>query len=86
MVAGAAGAVDDHRIQALEEQLAVMNTEIENLKNEQGDLSFLEGQASKLHLGGYGEIHANFQEGGDDQFDIHRLVMYVGYDLTTGSS
>ncbi|VGO22744.1 porin [Pontiella sulfatireligans] len=81
MVAGAAGAVDDHRIQALEEQLAVMNTEIENLKNEQGDLSFLEGQASKLHLGGYGEIHANFQEGGDDQFDIHRLVMYVGYDF-----
>ena len=36
-----------------------------------------------LKLGGYGEIHANFEEGDDsDQFDIHRLVMYLGYDFS----
>jgi hypothetical protein len=35
-----------------------------------------------LTLGGYGEIHANFTEGTEkDQFDIHRLVMYAGYDF-----
>jgi hypothetical protein len=34
----------------------------------------------RFAFGGYGEMHANFVEGsGDDQFDIHRLVFYVGY-------
>lgn len=36
----------------------------------------------KLSLGGYGEVHANFSEGTEkDQLDIHRLVMYLGYDF-----
>ena len=35
-----------------------------------------------LHIGGYGEAHANFGEGKDaDQFDLHRLVFYFGYDF-----
>jgi hypothetical protein len=37
---------------------------------------------NRLTLGGYGEIHANL---GDhevrDQIDIHRLVLYAGYDV-----
>jgi hypothetical protein len=41
--------------------------------------------ASRLknfRLGGYGEMHANFGEGASgDQFDIHRLVLYLGYDF-----
>lgn len=41
-----------------------------------------DAQANKLHLGGYGEMHANFNQGREsDQFDIHRLVLYVGYDF-----
>lgn len=37
----------------------------------------------KFTIGGYGEMHANFGEGGSaDQFDIHRLVLYLGYDFT----
>lgn len=37
----------------------------------------------KLHFGGYGELHANFVEGdGADQIDLHRLVMYLGYDFS----
>ncbi|MHC4479693.1 MAG: porin [Planctomycetota bacterium] len=37
----------------------------------------------RLTLGGYGEIHANF-DGGEsrDQIDIHRLVLYLGYDFS----
>lgn len=36
----------------------------------------------RFTLGGYGEMHANFGEGGSpDQFDIHRLVLYLGYDF-----
>lgn len=36
----------------------------------------------KFTLGGYGEIHVNFGEGSaPDQFDIHRLVAYVGHEF-----
>ncbi len=42
---------------------------------------------AKFNFGGYGEIHANINEGSDDdgfsndQIDIHRLVAYVGYEF-----
>ncbi len=37
---------------------------------------------NKFTLGGYGEMHANFGENGSsDQFDLHRLVLYLGYDF-----
>jgi hypothetical protein len=40
------------------------------------------GWLSRFHLGGYGEMHANFGEGdAADQFDLHRLVLYLGYDF-----
>jgi len=36
----------------------------------------------RFTLGGYGELHANFNQGSaDDQYDLHRLVGYVGYDF-----
>ena len=39
--------------------------------------------ADRFTLGGYGEMHANFGEGSaPDQFDIHRLVAYVGYTFS----
>jgi hypothetical protein len=81
LVASAAGAAEEDRIQALEKQMAAMNEELSALKNERQDLSVLEEQSSKLRLGGYGEIHANFEESGKDKIDIHRLVMYMGYDF-----
>ncbi|MEE9367800.1 MAG: hypothetical protein V3V05_02935 [Pontiella sp.] len=74
-------AADEDRIQALEKQMTAANAEIASLKGEQNDLSVIGEQESKLTLGGYGEIHANFVEGGNDQIDIHRLVMYVGYEF-----
>jgi hypothetical protein len=81
---GAAGAVaeESDRIQALEKQMAAMNEEIAVLKGEQSDLSVTKEQDSKVRFGGYGEIHANFEENGNSVFDIHRLVMYVGYDFS----
>ena len=37
---------------------------------------------NKFNLGGYGEMHANFTVGDDkDKFDIHRLVIYLGYEF-----
>ncbi len=42
-----------------------------------------QGWYNRFSFGGYGELHANFGEGkSPDQFDIHRLVGYVGYDFS----
>ncbi|MBI5118587.1 hypothetical protein HZA56_19130 [Candidatus Poribacteria bacterium] len=42
-----------------------------------------ESWVNKFTLGGYGEAHANFEEGpSGDQFDIHRAVLYLGYDFS----
>ena len=50
-------------------------TNQENLLNESSWIN-------RFNLGGYGEIHANFNVGDDkDLFDIHRLVLYLGYDF-----
>lgn len=36
----------------------------------------------RFSLGGYGEMHTNFVQGGSgDQFDFHRLVVYLGYEF-----
>ena len=36
----------------------------------------------RLHFGGYGDVHATFGEGdGADLIDLHRLVLYLGYDF-----
>ncbi len=43
---------------------------------------------NRFGIGGYGEIHANISEGRDskgysnDKVDIHRLVLYLGYDFS----
>jgi len=35
-----------------------------------------------LTIGGYGDVHANFNNGSNsDEIDFHRLVMYLGYDF-----
>ncbi|HEY5654170.1 MAG TPA: hypothetical protein VIR63_07380 [Pontiella sp.] len=76
-----ASAEDFSRIQALEQKMAEMNAEINALKGAQSDLSMLEKTTDKLSLGGYGEIHANFTESGNDLLDIHRFVIYAGYEF-----
>lgn len=41
------------------------------------------GSDQRLHLGGYGEIHANMVEGpGNDKVDLHRIVLSGQYDFT----
>ena len=68
-------ASDSDRIAALEKEVAA-------LKGEKRELAVITDAAKdKLTLGGYGEIHANFTDGGDSQLDIHRLVLYMGYEF-----
>ncbi|MHB9131653.1 MAG: hypothetical protein ACYDBB_11265 [Armatimonadota bacterium] len=64
----------DKRLDALEQRLQTL---------EQQETAPASPASSKLTLGGYGEIHVNAVEGsGSDQIDIHRAVLYLGYDFT----
>ncbi len=39
---------------------------------------------NRFSLGGYGEIHGNFSDGsGVDRSDVHRLVVYAGYEFNS---
>jgi len=71
--------------------------ETQLLEKQNNDLSGLEEQVEALELsgladdeylqnkfrfGGYGEMHANFNlDTDEDIFDIHRFVLYLGYDF-----
>ena len=69
---------DQDRITALEQRLQELSDEIELREMDAVNASSpLDG----FRFGGYGEVHANFEENADSEFDIHRLVMYVGYDF-----
>ena len=55
---------------------------VESQKQQESLLNFGK-RLKKFRFGGYGEMHANFTDGkGADKFDIHRLVLYAGYDFS----
>ncbi len=59
-------------------------TELTTRMQEIDSSPLLQGESwvNRFHLGGYGEIHANFgEDGAPDQLDIHRMVLYLGYDF-----
>jgi hypothetical protein len=71
------------------EQAAVMENQetITHLSSQVDELSdswVVDSEAwfNKFTIGGYADIHANFGESdAPDQFDIHRLVLALGYDF-----
>jgi hypothetical protein len=40
------------------------------------------GWFDKTNIGGYGELHYNSKEDGNDQVDFHRFVLYFGHEFT----
>lgn len=70
---------DQDRIAVLEQQVQSLSDEI-SLQKELTDVGAFD-PVEKFRFGGYGDVHANFEENGKSVFDIHRLVMYVGYDI-----
>lgn len=51
---------------------------------DQAGLLAADSWVNRFEVGGYGELHANFNVGqdGKDLFDIHRLVFDIGYEFT----
>jgi hypothetical protein len=72
-------------VRELKNTVGDLVAEVERLKesdDEKPSLEGLDAALGKLKFGGYGEMHANFTQGSEkDQFDIHRMVLYLGYDF-----
>lgn len=72
-------------VRELRQTVGDLIAEVERLKepdDEEPSLEGLDAALVGLKFGGYGEMHANFVQGSEsDQFDIHRLVLYLGYDF-----
>ncbi len=70
-------AVTDEEFKALQDQLNQLADAMENQPAT---------QASKVHIGGYGELHYNNLEkpNGEEfkQLDFHRFVLFFGYDFS----
>jgi len=73
-------------VKELKQTVDDLAAEVERLKESDPEKSppkGLDSALGKLHFGGYGEMHANFVQGSEsDQADLHRLVLYLGYDFT----
>ena len=84
---GQEGESTEDRIAALEQRVQDLSDELEmqgasELERQNPyESSDIDGASGGLMIGGYGEIHAAFEENGKSVFDIHRLVMYVGYEF-----
>jgi hypothetical protein len=71
----------DRKIQELEKTVGALTERVDAI--DRSKAPYGESWVDKFTLGGYGEMHANFGEGNaPDQFDIHRLVAYVGYTFS----
>jgi hypothetical protein len=90
MIRRMSGELKQLRAERQEDRLNQQKTQI-TIDKIQEDAAAMQGsnwmamgeQLKNFSFGGYGEMHANFGENGSsDQFDIHRLVMYIGYDFT----
>ncbi len=67
---------DAERIKTLEEKLAFLTEEIDELSSKSSN--------ADIHLGGYGELHYNnLDNNGEDfvELDLHRFVIFFGYDF-----
>jgi hypothetical protein len=61
-------------------QLEEIRSEVTELNN--SPLRDLESALNKVHIGSYGEVHANLTQGSEsDKIDFHRMVLYLGYDF-----
>ncbi len=75
----------DERIRRLEQQVNTLEEQLETtaeaVERKQGTPG-----GSKVHIGGYGELHYNNLKSDDDsatkkEIDFHRFVLFFGYDF-----
>ncbi len=72
----AAGITQAAAAPSLEELTAIVNAQ-----QDQIDAMQQSADRGRTHIGGYGELHANFNQGGDNELDFHRFVLFFGHDF-----
>lgn len=66
------------QLKATQQQVEATSIAIEEI----GDSSFnAPGWWENTSVGGYGELHANFPEGGENEIDFHRFVLFFSHDF-----
>lgn len=75
--------LSSERFEEFQKEFSEFRNEFEAYREgRSGNVSSGTSRPSRFTFGGYGELHANFTEGhSDNQFDIHRLVFYAGYEF-----
>ncbi|HGG61165.1 MAG TPA: porin [Gammaproteobacteria bacterium] len=63
------------------EQLRQEVDELRDQLNATADALESRDQGDATHVGGYGELHYNQVDGGDDKLDFHRFVLFFGHDF-----
>lgn len=73
------GQSDEDRIRRLEEKVDVLE---EQLNATADAVDSAAPDEDRVKIGGYGELHYNNFEDGDDQIDFHRFVLFFGAKIT----
>jgi hypothetical protein len=76
-------AQDNAQIQALKQQVELLEQRLENLADTVEHNSSSQAE-QKVHFGGYGEMHyRHVDNNGEDlrELDFHRFVLFVGYEF-----
>jgi len=86
LVATPAALAQDPRVPILEKRVDELSSQLEAVLEEVSDLrgagDSSNGNSERFALGGYGESHANFVQGSDnDVIDNHRFVLFLGYEF-----
>lgn len=79
-----AGSSHAATIPELQSEIKTLQTQVNALADEikiGSESSSLSPQASKTHIGGYGELHYNNIEGKTPTIDFHRFVLFFGHDF-----
>lgn len=81
----AAAASAQSEAKAARTELAATQAQVEATTlavEEFGESAFQsQGWWEKTSIGGYGELHANFYEHGDNEIDFHRFVLFVNHEF-----
>lgn len=66
------------QLKATQQQVEATSIAVEEI----GESAFnMPAWYNNTSIGGYGELHANFPEGGDNSIDFHRFVLFFSHDF-----
>ncbi|MGK2914743.1 MAG: porin [Porticoccaceae bacterium] len=73
----------DNKVEATATAVEETASKVQNVAGPDSTYAKVADVAQRTHVGGYGEIHYNNKKnGGTDEIDLHRFVMFLGHKFT----